>query len=59
MFKEMRCEVEKCREFSDLYRSQKSKILHDCIKADRMTNAMIIDSVTLQLLNSLSTQKVE
>jgi len=59
MFKEMRCRVKKCKEFSDLYESQKSEILYDCMKADRATNAMILNFVTLQLLNSLSTQKVK
>ncbi len=47
MLKEMRCEVKKCKEFLDLYRSQESEILHDCIKVDEATNAMILNSVTL------------
>jgi len=55
----MRCKVKKHEEFSDLYRSQKSEIFHDCMKADRVTNTMIINSVTLQLLNPLSIQKIE
>jgi len=55
MLKEMRYKVEKHEEFSDLYGPQESEILHDHIKADRVTNAMVIDSVTLQLLNSLFT----
>jgi len=59
MFREMKCWVKKYKKFSDLYESQKFKILYNCIKTDKITNIMIFNLVTLQLVNSLSVQKTK
>ncbi len=53
MLKRVRCRIEKCVKFSDLYRSQKSEIFYDSQKAYRVTNEMISNSVTIQLLYTI------
>jgi len=49
----VRCRVEKCVKFSDLYESQKSEILYDSLKAYRATNEVVSSSVTIQLLHTI------
>jgi len=55
----VRCRIEKCVKFSDLYRSQKSEILYDSQKAYRATNEVVFNSVTRQLLHTILVKQEE
>jgi hypothetical protein len=57
MLERVRCRIEKCVKFSDLYRSQKSEILYDSQKAYRATNEVVFNSVTIQLLHTILLSK--
>ncbi len=59
MLERMRCRIEKCVKFSDLYRSQKSEILHDSQKAYRATNEMVFNSVVIKLLHTILVEQAE
>jgi len=53
MLERVRCRIEKCVKFSDLYKSQESEILYDSQKAYRATNEMIFNTVMIQLLHTI------
>ncbi len=59
MLERVRCRIEKCVKFSDLYRSQKSEILYDSQKAYRATNEMVFNSVVIQLLHTILAEQAE
>ena len=59
MFERVRCRIEKCIKFSDLYRSQKSEILYDSQKAYRATNEVVFSSVAIQLLHTILAEQAE
>ncbi len=59
MLERVRCRIEKCVKFSDLYKSQKSEILYDSQKAYRVTNEMISNSVVIQLLHTILAEQAE
>ncbi len=59
MLERMRHRIEKCVKFSDLYRSQKSEILYDSQKAYKVTNEVVFDSVTIQLLHIILAEQAE
>jgi len=59
MLERVRCRIEKCVKFSDLYRSQKSEILYDSQKAYRPTNEMVFNSVVIQLLHTILVRQAE
>ncbi len=47
MFKRVRCRIEKCVKFLNLYKSQEPEVLYDSEKAYRATNEMISHIVTI------------
>jgi len=59
MLEKVRCRIEKCVKFSDLYRSQKSEIFYDSEKAYKATNEVISHIVTVQLLLIIFAEKSE
>ncbi len=59
MLERVRCRIKKCVKFSDLYESQKSEILYDSQKAYRVTNEVVFNSVTIQLLHTILAEQTE
>jgi len=59
MLERVRCRIEECVKFSDLYESQKSEILYNSQKAYRATNEMVFSSVAIQLLHTILAEQAE
>jgi len=59
MFKRVKCRIEKCIKFSDLYKPQEPEVLHDSEKAYEVTNKVISHIVTIQLLHIIFVEKSE
>ncbi len=59
MFKRVRCRIEKCVKFSDLYRLQEPEVLYDSEKAYKATNEVVSHIVTIQLLHIIFIEKSE
>jgi len=59
MFKRVRCRIEKCVKFSNLYKSQEPEVLYDSEEVYRATNQVISHIVIIQLLHIIFVEKSE
>jgi hypothetical protein len=59
MLERVRCRIEKCVKFSDLYRSQNLKYFITVKKAYRATNEVVFNTVAIQLLHTILAEQAE